>query len=402
MTKAMIVDLKQQKMSVMTADMATSTSQLNNCSMMMDSCAQTDSVSISDGGCIAEDGRVSSNSGSVSELAIMKQKQQPSSGEPPCPPVQSRATTRTHSKTSSFSRLFSFRRRPEAATATSSSPAIASPTHMSVGQRAVALEDSRRLPVEQWRADHVAAWLETQLGSGLVAGQVKSGSLLLRLSEADMTRELGLVEPLHRRRLRLAIDELATGQEAIPAAALDTNWVCERLLPWCGLPQYRGLAAAARLDGRLLASGLSRRDLQRHLGLTCRRHVASLLHAVELLRRLNFDVAALAARRRVAEEADVDALVWSNQRLAQWLADHDLHEYLGGFAESGLHGAYLCLEPGFGADTLAGMLAVPKSAILVRRHLADAFERCIRPARWGTFDVACHLHSCCRVIVVSG
>ena len=382
MTKAMIVDLKQQKMAVVTADMSTSTSQLNNCGTMMNSCAQTDSVGILDGGCIAGDGRGSSNSGSVSELPIVKQQQQqPSSAEPPCPPAQSRATTRTHSKASSFSRLFSFRRRPEAATVTSPSPAVASPTQMSAGQRAAALEDSHRLPVEQWRADHVEAWLGAQLGSELVTGQIKSGALLLRLSEADMTRELGLVEPLHRRRLRLAIDELAAGQKAVPAAALDTNWVCERLLPWCGLPQYRGLAAAARLDGRLLASGLSRRDLQRHLGLTCRRHVASLLHAVELLRRLDFDVAALAARRRIAEEADVDAIVWSNQRLAQWLADHDLHEYLGGFAESGLHGAYLCLEPGFGADALAAALAVPKGATLVRRHLADAFERCIRPAR---------------------
>ena len=56
----------------------------------------------------------------------------------------------------------------------------------------------------------------------------------------------------------------------------------------CGLDQYSEAFAKQLLDGRLL-NVLTKKDLEKHLGVHRKFHQSSLLHAVELLRRVNFD-----------------------------------------------------------------------------------------------------------------
>lgn len=72
------------------------------------------------------------------------------------------------------------------------------------------------------------------------------------------------------------------------ACRLDHTWVAHRLLPDLGLPQYCLYFEEQLVDGRLL-SVLTRKDLEKHLCIQRKFHQASLLHAIELLRRVNFD-----------------------------------------------------------------------------------------------------------------
>ena len=55
-----------------------------------------------------------------------------------------------------------------------------------------------------------------------------------------------------------------------------------------GLPQYSVACEAQLLDGRML-NVLTKKDLERHLSVHRKFHQASILHGIELLRRVNFD-----------------------------------------------------------------------------------------------------------------
>ena len=72
------------------------------------------------------------------------------------------------------------------------------------------------------------------------------------------------------------------------APKLDVTWVAHKLLPELGLPQYSHVFERNLVDGRILNS-LCRRDLEKHFDIHRKFHQASILHAVELLRRMEFD-----------------------------------------------------------------------------------------------------------------
>jgi hypothetical protein len=64
--------------------------------------------------------------------------------------------------------------------------------------------------MEMWRAQMVQAWIEVSLGMpqyGSRCHNIKSGKVLLELSDADLETELGITHPLHRKKLRLAVEE---------------------------------------------------------------------------------------------------------------------------------------------------------------------------------------------------
>ena len=69
---------------------------------------------------------------------------------------------------------------------------------------------------------------------------------------------------------------------------LDHTWVAHRWLSDLGLPQYTPSFERHLVCGRLL-SVLTRKDLEKHLGIARKFHQVSLLHGIELLRRLGFD-----------------------------------------------------------------------------------------------------------------
>lgn len=73
------------------------------------------------------------------------------------------------------------------------------------------LREASSIPMERWRASQVLAWLEVALGmpqySTRCAENVKSGKVLLELSDAELETGLGATHPMHRKKLRLAIEE---------------------------------------------------------------------------------------------------------------------------------------------------------------------------------------------------
>lgn len=73
------------------------------------------------------------------------------------------------------------------------------------------LREASSMPMERWRASQVLAWLEVALGmpqySTRCAENVKSGKVLLELSDAELESGLGTSHPMHRKKLRLAIEE---------------------------------------------------------------------------------------------------------------------------------------------------------------------------------------------------
>lgn len=73
------------------------------------------------------------------------------------------------------------------------------------------LREAAAIPIERWRASQVLAWLEVALGmpqySSRCAENVKSGKVLLELNDGELETGLGLTHPMHRKKIRLAIEE---------------------------------------------------------------------------------------------------------------------------------------------------------------------------------------------------
>lgn len=74
------------------------------------------------------------------------------------------------------------------------------------------LREASTLPIDRWRASQVLAWLEIALGmpqySARCSENVKSGKVLLELNDSELESGLGLTHPMHRKKIRLAIEEL--------------------------------------------------------------------------------------------------------------------------------------------------------------------------------------------------
>ncbi|XP_046572170.1 kazrin-like [Haliotis rubra] len=237
-----------------------------------------------------------------------------------------------------------------------------------------------------WKANQVLAWLEISLSmpmyGKMCAENIKSGKVLLGLSDSDLDAALGITNSIHRRKLRLAIEEQRDPGEIkySKAANIDHTWVSHRWIPDLGLPQHAAVFESQLADGRLL-NQLSKKDLEKHFNVHRKFHQASILHAVELLRLLNFDKELLTERRTQCEDNNTDPLVWSNDRVMKWIRSIELGEYVQNLRESGVHGALMVLEPSFTADTLATALGIPLSKSYLRRHIATELEAVIKPAR---------------------
>lgn len=73
------------------------------------------------------------------------------------------------------------------------------------------LREASQVPMDRWRASQVLAWIEVALGmpqySQRCSENVKSGKVLLELNDAELESGLGLTHPMHRKKIRLAIEE---------------------------------------------------------------------------------------------------------------------------------------------------------------------------------------------------
>lgn len=268
-----------------------------------------------------------------------------------------------------------------------SSSLCASPlTEESYSEKLRLLEEAQHIPLERWKAPTVLAWLEVTLGmpqyGAMCAENIRSGKVLLELSDSELESGLGISHPMHRKKLRLAIEELREPRlTRFPRiSALNHTWVSSEWLPDLGLPQYADAFANNLVDGRLLEA-LTKKELEKHLGVHRKFHQASIIHGVHLLRIVRFDRQVLAERRRQSEHVDCDPVVWTNVRWVRWARSVDLAEYADNLKDSGVHGALVVLESSFTADTMATALGIPQSKNIIRRHLATEMEALINPAR---------------------
>uniref|UniRef100_A0A182PZI6 SAM domain-containing protein n=1 Tax=Anopheles farauti TaxID=69004 RepID=A0A182PZI6_9DIPT len=138
-----------------------------------------------------------------------------------------------------------------------------------------------------------------------------------------------------------------------------------------GMPQYKDIFIAARMDGRMLHK-LTMDDLA-HLQITSCLHVASIRRAIQLMRHEKWNAGCL-IRRPAPLDAKDDVRLWTSQRVHEWLRVVDLAEYAPNLRGSGVHGALMIFEVKFTAELFADLLNIPTSKTLLRRHLATHFK----------------------------
>ncbi|KAG7497512.1 liprin-beta-1-like [Solea senegalensis] len=230
------------------------------------------------------------------------------------------------------------------------------------------------VPFSRWSREEVCEWLHEQgLGSFAAQGQswIRSGHTLLQASQHDLEKELGLRQPLHRKKLQLALQALASDEDDL-RGKLDHNWVT-RWLDDIGLPQYKSHFDEARVDGRMLHYMTVEDLLSLKVGSVL--HHLSIKRAVQVLRLNSYDTNCL--RRRPSDENNVtpaEISQWTNHRVMEWLRSVDLAEYAPNLRGSGVHGGLMVLEPRFNVEALALLLNIPPNKTLLRRHLATHFH----------------------------
>ncbi|XP_019639971.1 PREDICTED: liprin-alpha-1-like isoform X8 [Branchiostoma belcheri] len=318
-------------------------------------------------------------------------------------------------------------------------------SQMRTSEKYELLEEARRsgLPFALWNGPTIVAWLELWVGMpawyvAACRANVKSGAIMSALSDQEIQREIGISNPLHRLKLRLAIQEMVSlTSPSAPSTSRTTTgnvWVTREEMESenQAIPAFTKLdhlieqlsaleeeptnpdqlvsQAIEQRDLKTLAYGdmnhewignewlpslglpqyrstfmeclvdarmldhLTKKDLRGQLKMVDSFHRTSLQYGIQCLKRLNYDRKELERQREDSNNEVKDVLVWTNERVIRWVQSIGLREYASNLIESGVHGALIALDDSFDHNSMALALQIPTTNQQARQVLEREFN----------------------------